>query len=121
MKSAWKQGSIVCTFLRLSSCKLWLPSHCGLPLESLINQSLTHILESVFGLCCRWGSHPQLVTVVAVSDVPGSGTRVHTPAHGGSEGHNELPNSILLNEPKPLGKHMPSPLQLVLSPDELSY
>ncbi|GJR94752.1 hypothetical protein Tco_0266926 [Tanacetum coccineum] len=58
---------------------------------------------------------------VAVSDVPGSRTRVHTPAHGGSEAHNELPNSILPNELKPLKKHRPPSLQLVLSPDELSY
>ncbi|GJR75469.1 hypothetical protein Tco_0087834 [Tanacetum coccineum] len=34
---------------------------------------------------------------IAVSDVPGSRTRVHTPAHGGSEAHNELPDSILPN------------------------
>ncbi|GKG05335.1 hypothetical protein Tco_0325421, partial [Tanacetum coccineum] len=60
------------------------------------------------------------VYVVAVSDVPGSGTRVHTTAHGGSEAHNGLPDSILPNESKPLGKHMPPPLQSVLSPDELS-
>ncbi|GKG49352.1 hypothetical protein Tco_0515804, partial [Tanacetum coccineum] len=39
----------------------------------------------------------------AVSDVPGSGTRMHTPAHGGFEAHNELPDSILPNESKPLG------------------
>ncbi|GJR52124.1 hypothetical protein Tco_1402645 [Tanacetum coccineum] len=58
---------------------------------------------------------------VAVSDVPRSGTRVQTPAHGGSEAHNELPDSILPNKPKPLGKHRPPPLQSVLSPDELSY
>ncbi|GJX21961.1 hypothetical protein Tco_0226406 [Tanacetum coccineum] len=58
---------------------------------------------------------------VIVSDVPGSGTRMHTPAHGGSEAHNELPESILPNEPKPLGKHRPPSLQLVMSPDELSY
>ncbi|GJT17064.1 hypothetical protein Tco_0875770 [Tanacetum coccineum] len=61
------------------------------------------------------------IYAVAVSDVPGSGTRVHTPAHGGSEAHNEMPDSILPNEPKPLEKHRPPPLQSVLSPDELSY
>ncbi|GKF13029.1 hypothetical protein Tco_0050955 [Tanacetum coccineum] len=58
---------------------------------------------------------------VVVSDVPESGTRVHTPAHGGSEAHNELPDSTLPNEPKPLGKHRPPPPQSVLSPNELSY
>ncbi|GJY53864.1 hypothetical protein Tco_0445528, partial [Tanacetum coccineum] len=61
------------------------------------------------------------VYAVVVSDVPGSGTRVHTPAHGGSEAHNGLSDSILPNEPKPLGKHRPPPLQSVLSPNELSY
>ncbi|GKB39066.1 hypothetical protein Tco_0884008 [Tanacetum coccineum] len=50
------------------------------------------------------------VYAVAVSDVPGSGTRVHTPAHGGSEADNGLPDSILPNEPKPLGKHRPPPV-----------
>ncbi|GJX66492.1 hypothetical protein Tco_0300835 [Tanacetum coccineum] len=55
------------------------------------------------------------------SAASGSETRVHTPAHGGSEAHNELPDSILPNEPKPLGKHRPLPLQSILSPDKLSY
>ncbi|GKF01194.1 hypothetical protein Tco_0028117 [Tanacetum coccineum] len=57
---------------------------------------------------------------VAVSDVPRFGTRVHTPAHGGSEAHNKLPDLILPNKPKPLRKHRPPPLQSVLSPEELS-
>ncbi|GKF98188.1 hypothetical protein Tco_0296971 [Tanacetum coccineum] len=55
------------------------------------------------------------------SAASGSETRVHTPAHGGSEAHNGLPDSILPTKPKPLGKHRPPSLQLVLSPDELSY
>nr|GEU81015.1 hypothetical protein [Tanacetum cinerariifolium] len=38
-----------------------------------------------------------------------------------SEAHNELPDSILSNQPKPLGKHMPPPPQSVWSPDRLSY
>ncbi|GKE66414.1 hypothetical protein Tco_1520575 [Tanacetum coccineum] len=63
----------------------------------------------------------KLAAAVAVSDVPGSGTRVHAPAHSGFEAHNELPDLILPNEPKPIGKHRPPPLQSVLSPDELSY
>ncbi|GKF85713.1 hypothetical protein Tco_0253540, partial [Tanacetum coccineum] len=58
---------------------------------------------------------------IVVSDVHGAGTRVHIPAHGGSEASNRPPNSILSHEPKPLRKHGPPPLQLVLSPDELSY
>nr|GEV45466.1 putative reverse transcriptase domain-containing protein [Tanacetum cinerariifolium] len=39
---------------------------------------------------------------LAVSNVHGAGTRMHIPAHSGSEAHNELPDSILPNEPKPL-------------------
>ncbi|GKE43189.1 hypothetical protein Tco_1470473 [Tanacetum coccineum] len=58
---------------------------------------------------------------VSMSDVPGFGTRVHTPAHSGSEAHNKLPDSILPNELKPLEKHRPPPLQSVMSLDELSY
>ncbi|GKA59291.1 hypothetical protein Tco_0758604 [Tanacetum coccineum] len=58
---------------------------------------------------------------VAVSDVHGAETRVHIPAHGGSEAQNGLPESILSHEPKPLGKRKPPPPQSVWSPDELSY
>ncbi|GJT56910.1 hypothetical protein Tco_0991964 [Tanacetum coccineum] len=58
---------------------------------------------------------------IAVSDVHGAGTRVHIPAHGGSEAYNGPPDSILSHEPKPLKKYRPPPLQSVLSPDELSY
>ncbi|GJY18901.1 hypothetical protein Tco_0390392 [Tanacetum coccineum] len=39
---------------------------------------------------------------VAVSYVHGAETRVHIPAHGGSEAQNGPPNSILSHEPKPL-------------------
>ncbi|GKG57211.1 hypothetical protein Tco_0584637, partial [Tanacetum coccineum] len=46
---------------------------------------------------------------VAVSDVPGSGSRVHTHDHGGSEAHDELFDSILSSKPKPLKKHRPPP------------
>ncbi|GKE76497.1 hypothetical protein Tco_1542617, partial [Tanacetum coccineum] len=46
---------------------------------------------------------------VAVSDVPGSRSHVHTHGHGGSKAHDGLPDSILLSEPKPLGKYRPPP------------
>ncbi|GKD92695.1 hypothetical protein Tco_1372532, partial [Tanacetum coccineum] len=46
-----------------------------------------------------------------VSDVHGAGIHVHIPAHGGSEAHNRLPDSILSHEPKPLRKHRPPPPQ----------
>ncbi|GJV75648.1 hypothetical protein Tco_1507232 [Tanacetum coccineum] len=62
-----------------------------------------------------------LVALPSQSAASGSETRVHTPSHGRSEAHNELPDSILPNEPKPLEKHRPPPLQSILSPDELSY
>ncbi|GKF20380.1 hypothetical protein Tco_0069018 [Tanacetum coccineum] len=64
---------------------------------------------------------PMYPATVAMSDVPGAGTRMHTPAHDGSEAYNRPPDSILVNEPKPLWKHRPPPLQSVPSPDELSY
>ncbi|GJV16077.1 hypothetical protein Tco_1361400, partial [Tanacetum coccineum] len=58
---------------------------------------------------------------IDVSNVHGAETRVHIPAHSGSKAQNGPPDSILLHEPKLLEKHRPSPLQLVWSPDELSY
>ncbi|GJY58515.1 hypothetical protein Tco_0458407 [Tanacetum coccineum] len=58
---------------------------------------------------------------IDVSDVHGAETRMHIPTHDGSEAQNEPPDSILSNEPKPLGKHRPPPPQSVWSPDELSY
>ncbi|GKC03777.1 hypothetical protein Tco_0995387, partial [Tanacetum coccineum] len=58
---------------------------------------------------------------VAVSDVPGSGSRVHTHDHGGSEAHDELSDSILSSEPKPLEKHRYLPPQSILSPGESYY
>ncbi|GJW29262.1 hypothetical protein Tco_0046137 [Tanacetum coccineum] len=58
---------------------------------------------------------------VAVSGVPGDGSRVHTHDHDGSEALDEFPDSILLSEPKPLEKHRPPPPPSILSPRELSY
>nr|GEU30077.1 hypothetical protein [Tanacetum cinerariifolium] len=58
--------------------------------------------------------------VVVVSEVHEAKTRMHTPAHGGSEAHNKPPDSIISNEPKPLGKHRPLPPQRVWSPNGLS-
>ncbi|GJW34598.1 hypothetical protein Tco_0054630 [Tanacetum coccineum] len=58
---------------------------------------------------------------VAMSDGHGAGNHVHIPAHGVSEAHNRQPDLIISHDPKPLGKHRPHPLQLVLSLDELSY
>ncbi|GKF37781.1 hypothetical protein Tco_0114539, partial [Tanacetum coccineum] len=46
---------------------------------------------------------------VAVPDVPGYGSRVHTHDHDGFEALDRSPDSILLSEPKPLGKHRPLP------------
>ncbi|GJU19805.1 hypothetical protein Tco_1153147 [Tanacetum coccineum] len=58
---------------------------------------------------------------VAVSGVPGDGSRVLTHDHDGSEDPDESPDSILLSEPKPLMKHMPPPPPSILSPRESSY
>ncbi|GKG25632.1 hypothetical protein Tco_0398778, partial [Tanacetum coccineum] len=52
---------------------------------------------------------------VAVSDVPGYGSRVRTHDHGGSEAPDGSPDSILSSEPKP-----PLPPS-TLSPEESSY
>ncbi|GKE95769.1 hypothetical protein Tco_1580624, partial [Tanacetum coccineum] len=53
--------------------------------------------------------------------VPGYGSRMHTHDHGGSEAPDGSPDSILSSEPKPLGKHRPSPPQSILSLGESSY
>ncbi|GKB89815.1 hypothetical protein Tco_0962087 [Tanacetum coccineum] len=61
------------------------------------------------------------VYAVAASGMPGDGSRIHTHDHDGSEAPDELPDSILLSEPKPLGKHMPPPPLSILSPGKSSY
>ncbi|GJR47687.1 hypothetical protein Tco_1315790 [Tanacetum coccineum] len=48
-------------------------------------------------------------------------SRVHTHDHDGSEAPSEMPDSILLSEPKPLGKHRPPPPPSIMSPGESSY
>ncbi|GJU29122.1 hypothetical protein Tco_1172711 [Tanacetum coccineum] len=58
---------------------------------------------------------------VAASDVPGDGSHVHTHDHNGSEAPDVSPDSILLSEPKPLGKHKPPPPTSIPSPRESSY
>ncbi|GJT98999.1 hypothetical protein Tco_1094517 [Tanacetum coccineum] len=46
---------------------------------------------------------------VALPDVPGYGSRVHTHDHDRSEAPDGSPDSILSSEPKPLRKHRPPP------------
>ncbi|GJW71382.1 hypothetical protein Tco_0128299 [Tanacetum coccineum] len=58
---------------------------------------------------------------VAVSGVPVDRSHVHTHDHDGSEAPDGSPDSILSNEPKPLGKHRPPPPPSILSPGESSY
>ncbi|GKE14243.1 hypothetical protein Tco_1421820 [Tanacetum coccineum] len=58
---------------------------------------------------------------VAVSDVPGDGSRMHTHDHSGSEAPDGLPDSILSSEPKPLEKHKPPLPPSILFPGESSY
>ncbi|GKF38089.1 hypothetical protein Tco_0118150 [Tanacetum coccineum] len=57
---------------------------------------------------------PMYPAAVAVSDVPGDGSRVHTHDHGGSKALDGSPDLILSSEPKPLGKHKPPPLPSIL-------
>ncbi|GKF57143.1 hypothetical protein Tco_0170680 [Tanacetum coccineum] len=64
---------------------------------------------------------PTYSAAVAVSNEPGDGFRVHIHDHDGSEALDDSPDSILLSEPKPFGKHRPPPLPSILSPGESSY
>ncbi|GKE87102.1 hypothetical protein Tco_1564577 [Tanacetum coccineum] len=91
-----------------------MPDAYGQSLEALPSQPAASRNESYVPSAVSELEYP---ATVAVSDRHGVGT----PAHGVSEAHNGPPDLILLNEPKPLRKHRPPPLQLVLSPDELSY
>ncbi|GJZ85414.1 hypothetical protein Tco_0650753 [Tanacetum coccineum] len=61
------------------------------------------------------------VYAVAVSGVPEDGSRVHTHDYDRSEAPDESHDSILSNDPKPLGKHRPPPPPSILSPGESSY
>ncbi|GKA89551.1 hypothetical protein Tco_0811363 [Tanacetum coccineum] len=85
----------------------------ALPSQPAASGSESHVPGAV--------SESEYPTTVAVSDGYGAGTHVHKPAHGVSEAHNRPPDSILSHESKPLRKHRPTPLQSVISPDELSY
>ncbi|GJR94667.1 hypothetical protein Tco_0266841 [Tanacetum coccineum] len=95
-----------------------VPDAYGQPLEALPSQSTASGSESLVPGVVSEYEYP---ITVAVSDVPGAGTRVHTPAHGGSEVHDGLSDSILSSEPKPLGKHRPPPPQSVRSLEESLY
>ncbi|GJU22398.1 hypothetical protein Tco_1155740 [Tanacetum coccineum] len=110
--------------LRLSSCELWLPSPLlsSAALDVLTTRhacysSLTSYLSSL------GESLPSVLDAyaVAVPDVPGYGSRVHTHDHGGSEAPDGLPDSIISSKPKPLEKHRPPPPQSILSLGESSY
>ncbi|GKB35065.1 hypothetical protein Tco_0880007 [Tanacetum coccineum] len=93
----------------LSSLKESLPSMpdaYGQSLEMLPSQPAASRSESrVLGA----GSESEYPVTIAVSDVHGAETRVHIPAHGGSEAQNGSPDSILSHKPKPLEKHKPPP------------
>ncbi|GKF34292.1 hypothetical protein Tco_0107492, partial [Tanacetum coccineum] len=97
---------------------LFVPDAYGQSLKALASHPVTFGSESHVPGAVSESEYP---ATVAVSDVHGAGTRVHIPAHGGSEAHSGPPDSIPSHEPKPLGKHKPPPPQSVLSPDELFY
>ncbi|GJR00740.1 hypothetical protein Tco_0523724 [Tanacetum coccineum] len=86
---------------------------CRKLLDLAISGSESHVPGSV--------SKEEYPVTIAMSDEHGTKSRVHIPAYGGSEAQNGLPDLILSQEPKPLGKHRPPPPQSVWSPDELSY
>ncbi|GJX75729.1 hypothetical protein Tco_0322540 [Tanacetum coccineum] len=82
---------------------------------SLISRLMSLMTGGSYPICaCR-------LRTVAVSDVPGDRSRVHTHDHGGSEAPDGSPDSILSGEPKPLGKHRPPPSPSILSHGESSY
>ncbi|GKD15796.1 hypothetical protein Tco_1204954 [Tanacetum coccineum] len=85
-----------------------VPGAYGQTLEALLSQPAASENES----------H---IPAVAVSGVPGDGSRVHTHDYDGSEAPDESPDSTLSSEPKPLGKHRPPHPPSILSPRELSY
>ncbi|GJT31707.1 hypothetical protein Tco_0098395 [Tanacetum coccineum] len=60
--------------------------------------------------CLSHSSANNAAAFVAVFDVPGNGSHVHTHDHNGSEAPDGSPDSILSSEPKPLGKHYKPPL-----------
>ncbi|GKF18644.1 hypothetical protein Tco_0063562 [Tanacetum coccineum] len=68
-----------------------------------LSSHVSHHLENLYHL------YLTSTITIAVSDVPGSGSRVHTHGHGGSKAHDGLSDSILSSDPKPLGKHRPPP------------
>ncbi|GKF52238.1 hypothetical protein Tco_0148705, partial [Tanacetum coccineum] len=95
-----------------------VPNAYGQSLEALPSQPAASGSESHVPGAVSESEYP---ATIVVFDVHVAGTRVHIPAHGGSEAHNRPPASILSHEPKPLGKPRPPPPQSVLSLDELSY
>ncbi|GKB53235.1 hypothetical protein Tco_0903988 [Tanacetum coccineum] len=95
-----------------------VPDAYGQYLEALLSQPAASGSESHVPGAVSKKEYP---VTIDVSDKHGVETRVHIPAHGGSEAQNGLHDSILSHEPKPLGKHRPPPPQSVWSPDELSY
>ncbi|GJY25930.1 retrovirus-related pol polyprotein from transposon TNT 1-94 [Tanacetum coccineum] len=100
---------------RLEACELGFYS----PLHELHKKIL---VKSLHGWIL---SHVALVVLfniaVAMHDVPGYESRVHTHDHDRFEAPDRSPDSILSSEPKPLGKHRPPPPQSILSPGESSY
>ncbi|GJQ92530.1 hypothetical protein Tco_0003669 [Tanacetum coccineum] len=91
------------------------------PISHLISL-ITRRISTICALRLRSVSRSSVISVsVVMPDVPGYGSRVHTHDHGGSEAHDEAPDSILSSEPKPLGKHRHPPTQSILSPGESSY
>ncbi|GKA76618.1 hypothetical protein Tco_0783079 [Tanacetum coccineum] len=88
----------------------------------------TDVLVNLFGFIGnKFGTYqeslPSVLDVyaVAVSSVPGDGSRMHTHDHDGSEAPDESPDSILSSKPKPLEKHRPPPSPSILFPGESSY
>nr|GEY78482.1 hypothetical protein [Tanacetum cinerariifolium] len=115
--------------------RVHIPAHSGSEAQNGPPDSILSMLTT------RPACHPSLVScllslreslppvpnayeypaAVAASDVHGAETRVHIPAHSGSEAQNGPPDLILSSEPKPLVQHRPPPPQSVWSLNGLSY
>ncbi|GKE87712.1 hypothetical protein Tco_1565187 [Tanacetum coccineum] len=95
-----------------------VPDAYGQSLEALLSWPAASKSESYVPDVVSEREYP---AVVAVSDVPGDGSRMHTHDHDGSKAPDGSPESILSSEPKPLGKHKPPHPSSILSPGESSY
>ncbi|GJX53587.1 hypothetical protein Tco_0281956 [Tanacetum coccineum] len=109
-----------------------LPSTTSTIMFKLFNEELTPAAlgvlttqpachSSLISCLSSLGESLPSVPAIAVPDVPGYESRVHTHDYDRSEAPDGSPDSIQSSEPKPLEKHRPPPPPSILSPRESSY